>query len=74
MPMREDESLGARIDRLEMRIAYQHEIIEDLNETITAQWKQIDWLTRQIAQLVERVQEAEHKAGSAPSSERPPHY
>jgi SlyX protein len=72
--MSDDETLSARIDQLEIRVAYQDEIIEDLNRTITAQWKQIDGLTRQLAQLLDRVQEAEAKAGSAPPSERPPHY
>jgi SlyX protein len=72
--MSDDETLGARIDRLEIRVAYQDGIIEDLNETITAQWKQIDWLLRQIAQLTERVQEAADQAGAVPPPERPPHY
>ncbi|MFX5464898.1 SlyX family protein, partial [Acinetobacter baumannii] len=43
-----DTSLTNRIDALEMRIAYQDETIEDLNKTITAQWKEIDRLTREI--------------------------
>ena len=53
--------------------AYQDETIEKLNETITAQWKQIDALTRQLAALTERLQEAEANA-PAPANERPPHY
>jgi SlyX protein len=47
--------------------------IETLNKTITAQWQKIDALTRQIAALSERLQEAEtHAAGAA--DEPPPHY
>lgn len=65
--------LSARIDRLEMRLAYQDETIEQLNQTITAQWKQIDALTRQIVQLGDRLQEAEANA-PGPANERPPHY
>jgi SlyX protein len=72
--MSDDETLSARIDRLETRIAYQDEIVEDLNETITAQWKQIDRLTRQVAQLLDRVNEAEDKAGSGAPDRPPPHY
>ena len=67
------KTLGERIDTLETRIAYQDDTIETLNQTITAQWKQIDALTRQVATLGERVQEAEHNSG-APSNEPPPHY
>ncbi|OAF01795.1 SlyX protein [Bradyrhizobium centrolobii] len=65
--------LSERIDTLETRLAYQDNTIESLNETITAQWKQIDALTRQIAQLAERLQEAEANA-PGPANERPPHY
>jgi SlyX protein len=68
-----DRELAERIDRLESRLTYQDEIIEQLNQTITAQWKQIDTLTRQVAALTERLQEAEANA-PAPTNERPPHY
>ena len=72
-PMSDAKTLDERIDALEMRIAYQDETIETLNQTITAQWQQIDALTRQIAELRDRLQDAESKA-AAPTSERPPHY
>ena len=38
--------LEARIDALEMRVAYQDQTIEELNQTVIAQWKQIDALRR----------------------------
>jgi len=69
----EIKSLSERIDALETRLTYQDETIETLNQTITAQWKQIDALTRQLAQLGERLQEAEANA-PGPANERPPHY
>jgi SlyX protein len=68
-----EKELGERIDALETRAMYQEETIEQLNVTITAQWKQIDALTRQLASLTERLQEAEANA-PAPANERPPHY
>ncbi len=43
-----EKELSERIDALESRLAYQDQTIEQLNETITAQWKQIDALTRQL--------------------------
>ena len=74
-PMSEIETLSARIDALEMRIAYQDQTIEDLNQTVVAQWKQIDALTRQIAMLVDRVRQAEGQAGTPATPEPPPpHY
>lgn len=69
----EIKTLSDRIDMLETRLAYQDDTIETLNQTITAQWKQIDALTRQLAQLSERLQEAETNA-PGPTNERPPHY
>jgi SlyX protein len=69
------DGLSERIDTLEIRVAYQDEIIETLNQTITAQWQQIDRLVRQVAALGERIQEAEHGAGAAPAADKPPpHY
>ena len=65
--------LSDRIDALEARIAYQDDTIETLNQTITEQWKQIDALTRQVAALSDRLQEAEARS-PGPGNERPPHY
>jgi SlyX protein len=68
-----EEKLSERIDALESRLMYQDETIEQLNATITAQWKQIDGLARQVTALSERLQAAEANA-PAPANERPPHY
>jgi uncharacterized coiled-coil protein SlyX len=65
--------LSERIDALEARIAYQDDTIETLNATITEQWKQIDALTRQVAALNDRLQDAETRS-PGPTNERPPHY
>jgi SlyX protein len=71
----EIESLTARIDALEMRLAFQDETIEDLNKAIIAQWKQIDVLTRRFAVLEDRVAVGEQRADLAGLPEPPPpHY
>ena len=72
-PMSDADTLSERIDALEMRLTYQDVTIETLNQTITAQWVEIDRLTRQIAELKERLQEAESNA-PGPANEPPPHY
>jgi len=69
----EAERLGGRIDALEMRLTYLDATIETLNTTITAQWKQIDALTRQVALLGDRLREAESNAPGV-TDEPPPHY
>ena len=71
--MSEFQTLSERIDMLETRLAFQDETIETLNKTITAQWQQIDGLTRQLAALGERLSEAEANA-PGPTNEPPPHY
>jgi len=66
---------SARLDELEMRVVHQDQTIEDLNEAITAQWKLIDRLERQVQHLAERVADAEQSAGqAAPVDRPPPHY
>ena len=71
--MSDANTLGKRIDALEIRLAFQDETIEALNKTITAQWLKIDALTRRLEILSERLQEAEANAPGA-SNEPPPHY
>ena len=71
--MSDADALSERIDALEMRLTYQDVTIETLNRTITAQWVEIDRLTRQVAELKERLREAESNA-LGPANEPPPHY
>ena len=71
--MSDVKTLSDRIDVLEMRLTFQDEAIETLNKTITAQWLKIDALTRQVADLSQRLREAETQAPSA-TNEPPPHY
>jgi SlyX protein len=71
--MSDVNALSERIDALEIRLTFQDEAIETLNHTIAAQWQQIDALTRQLAELKERMREAESNA-TGPVNEPPPHY
>jgi SlyX protein len=67
--------LEVRIEALEVRVAYQDQMIEDLNQTVIAQWKQIDSLKRQLNELLDRVQEVADNAGGPSAPEPPPpHY
>lgn len=65
--------LAERLEALETRIAFQDQTIEELNATITAQWRVIDSLTRKLTTLEEQVRSGTHIAD--PSTEPPPpHY
>jgi SlyX protein len=73
MAMSEVQALSDRIDLLETRLTFHDVTIETLNKTITSQWHKIDALTRQLAALSERLQEAEaHRPDTG--DEPPPHY
>lgn len=71
--MSDGKTLSERLEALEVRVTYQDDTIETLNQTITAQWTEIDRLTRQVAELKERLQDAESNI-PASANERPPHY
>lgn len=71
--MTDTQKLVERIDALEIRVAYQDDTIEKLNSAVTAQWAQIDTLTRQLALVTERLDDAAPAAGD-PFGEKPPHY
>ena len=71
--MSDPQSIEARLDALEMRVAYQDQTIEDLNQTVVDQWKQIESLRRQLAELLDRVQDVEDGSPAAPERP-PPHY
>jgi SlyX protein len=70
---RSNQELSDRIDTLEMRLTFQDDTIETLNQTITAQWREIDALKRKMALLVERLEDAQGNAEGA-RNEPPPHY
>jgi SlyX protein len=60
-----------RLEDLEIRVTHQDKIISDLNDVITAQWKKIETLERQLRRLDEEVQ-----ALDMPDTpiQKPPHY
>lgn len=69
------DSPDARIDALEEKIAYQDQVIDDLNTAVTDQWREIDTLKRLVASLLDEVKEMELAARTTAGRELPPpHY
>lgn len=62
---------ASRLDTLEARFAQQNLVIADLNEVITAQWREIDALKRQVSQLREDYRNLDLPRDRP---EPPPHY
>ncbi len=62
-----------RLAALESRVAYQDATIEELNAAITAQWRVIDALAREVAALTDRIGDLARREPGAPEPP-PPHY
>ena len=63
-----------RLDELEILAAHQVRVIEDLNETIIRQSKDIDRLERLVEALVERFRTIEDRVQSDIPVTKPPHW
>ena len=63
-----------RLAELEIRLSHQERTIEELNETIVRQWKEIDALKRRLGWLDERVEAVERNTGKPGQESPPPHY
>jgi SlyX protein len=62
-----------RIDELEMRVAHQDQTISELNDVITAQWKKLEMMERQLRRLGEELEAMDGGEGPA-ANQKPPHY
>lgn len=67
------EDHGERLERLESRIAFQDQTIEELNTVITEQWTVIEQLRRKLEVVEEQVRSGSYIADPA-SEKPPPHY
>ena len=72
--MNDAATVNMRIEQLEARIAHQERTIEDLNNSVTGQWKQIDDLAKQVERLATRLQQVEDNAPPGAAEPPPPHY
>jgi len=64
-----------RMVNIEAKIAYQEHSLQELNDVIYRQQKQIDQLEQICQQLIERVKSlAETSLTGTPEDEKPPHY
>ncbi len=63
---------GARLDQFEIRFAHQERSLAELNDVLTAQWRQIAALEREVMRLRDEIQNASPaRDGAEPP---PPHY
>ncbi len=61
-----------RLRELEIKITYQDQLLETLNQVIIEQGKEIEGLRKQVALLADRLQAAAET--EEPANDPPPHY
>ncbi len=65
----------ARIEQLEMKVAFHEDNIDTLNNEIFDQQRKIQLLTEQVTLLVKKLKEAEpNQLASQKEETPPPHY
>jgi SlyX protein len=72
-----DSELAARIDELESRLAFQDDLIEDLNGVVSRQDRDLAVLTLRLQELASKLNDIADAAASPGDSsgyENPPHY
>lgn len=70
------QALIERVDTLEMKAAYQDQVIEDLNAAVVSQWARIDHLQRLADHLQDRLRDLQDRVppGEPQDEPPPPHY
>ena len=68
--------LVSRLTSLEEHLAHQNSLVEELNEVVVEQRKEIDLLNRRVAMLMQRAaeQEADSMSGAPLADQKPPHW
>lgn len=67
--------MNDKIIELESQIAFQDNTIQELNDIVTRQQKQLDELTKNVGMLLNQVRQLNDVMGEPESEEPPPpHY
>lgn len=65
--------IDERINELEFKVAYQDDLIEDLNQVIASQQKELLLLNEKLSLLAKQL-ESYRTQQAIQEGERPPHY
>ena len=63
-----------RLIDLEIKVSYQEDLLDQLNQVVVRQQQEIDLLLREVRQLRQQVPEGGAQAFVRASDELPPHY
>ena len=75
-PEQNNERPEERLETIETKIAYQEDLIEELNKTVYQQQQKLERLEATCKSLAQHVASLYESAsdGSKPENEKPPHY
>lgn len=62
-----------RFVNIEIKVAHQEDLVDELNQRVYDQQKQIDKLEQRLAALAQHIRD-NPQGGQGPVNERPPHY
>jgi len=73
--MTDSTHLAERLTALEIHVAHQDQVIEDLNDALRQQWDALDRMQRHFDRQIALLKEMEADTRDAPpADEKPPHY
>jgi SlyX protein len=68
------QQLETDIEQLQMKVAFQEDTIEALNNALIAQQRQIDSLEFKLKQVIGKIEAIDPSAGEKEGAAPPPHY
>lgn len=66
--------MDSRLTELEIKLAFQDDLLDQLNTVVTQQQRQIDELQRCVQQLLEHILANPQQGDTTYKHEIPPHY
>jgi SlyX protein len=72
--MDETTDTEKRLVDLEVKVGFAEDLLEQLNQTMFRQQQLIDMLTREVAQLRQRIPDGDEGVVRSPDELPPPHY
>ncbi|AQX17941.1 SlyX protein [Bartonella sp. CDC_skunk] len=63
-----------RMTELEIKLAHQEKLVEELSCVVTDQWKSLDEISKKLNALTKRLLDLEERNSSEIPVERPPHW
>jgi len=69
-----DEPLQQRVEEIEIKYAFQEDLLRQLDEVMKSQANQIDALKRELISLKEQIKQGGQGEPNSLEEEKPPHY